>query len=272
MIFATDKGRMCNNILQYGHVYAWAREHGRKSISMRFSYKYQYFRICHTPGHNFLSYVFAKYAAKWGLLPTVAYDDASAETAQRNELFMLSHKTFVIKGWEVRFYDLFIKYKPEILSLFAFDQAILTQTQTFMGQKQGDELRLGIHIRRGDYKTWQNGKYFYEDSVYQDYILQFQQLFPEKKLTVYICSNDPALDKASYREELQGMNVIFPQGNQEDDLCLLSECDYLIGAPSTFSLVASMYHDIPLCWMEERLTDLQLSSFGKFNTLFQKIR
>ena len=35
MIFVTDKGRMCNNILQYGHVYAWAREHGRKSISMQ---------------------------------------------------------------------------------------------------------------------------------------------------------------------------------------------------------------------------------------------
>ena len=45
MIFVTDKGRMCNNILQYGHVYAWAREHGRKSISMRFCYKYQYFKI-----------------------------------------------------------------------------------------------------------------------------------------------------------------------------------------------------------------------------------
>lgn len=32
MIFVTDKGRMCNNILQYGHVYAWAREHGRKAF------------------------------------------------------------------------------------------------------------------------------------------------------------------------------------------------------------------------------------------------
>ncbi len=271
MIFATDKGRMCNNILQYGHVYAWAREHGRKSISMRFCYKYQYFTICHTTGHNFLSYVFAKYAAKWGLLPTVTYD-ASEETAKKNEQFMLSHKTFVVKGWEVRFYDLFVKYKQEILQLFAFDKAILAKTQNFMGQKNADELRLGIHIRRGDYKTWQNGRYFYEDSVYQDYILQFQKLFPGKKLTVYICSNDPALDKVSYQERLKGMKVIIPQGGQEDDLCLLSECDYLIGAPSTFSLVASMYHDIPLCWMEEKQTNLQLSSFGKFNTLFRHIR
>ncbi len=48
MIFARDKSQMCNNLLQYAHVYAWGREHGRKVISMRFSYKYQYFHICHT--------------------------------------------------------------------------------------------------------------------------------------------------------------------------------------------------------------------------------
>lgn len=272
MIFATDKGRMCNNILQYGHVYAWAREHGRKCISMRFSHKYKYFKICRTSGHNFLSYVLAKYAAKWGLLPTVSYEDYLEETALKNEQFMLSHKNFIVKGWGVRFYDLFIKYKQEIISLFAFHEEILQKTHTFMGQKADNELRLGVHIRRGDYKTWHNGKYFYDDTVYQDYIQQFAKLFPEKSLTVYICSNDPALGKQSYEDRLQGIKVIFPQGGQEDDLCLLSECDYLIGAPSTFSLVASMYHDIPLCWMEEKQTDLQLSSFGVFNTLFRDIR
>lgn len=272
MIFATDKGRMCNNILQYGHVYAWAREHSRKSISMRFCYKYQYFKICHTQGHNFLSYIFAKYAAKWGLIPTVIFNDASEENKQKNEQFMLTHNTYVVKGWEVRFYDLFIKYKQEILDLFAFDEAIIAKTHSFMGRKTNNELRLGIHIRRGDYKTWQNGKYFYEDDVYQDYIRQFQSLFPDKAITVYICSNDPKLDKDSYQAHLQGMKIVFPQGGQEDDLCLLSECDYLIGAPSTFSLVASMYHDTPLCWMEEKHTKLQLASFDKFDTLFKLIK
>ena len=272
MIFATDKGRMCNNILQYGHVYAWAREHGRKCISMRFCYKYQYFKICHTRWHHFATYVLAKYAAKWGLIPSVIYDDASEETAQKNEQLMCARKTFVVKGWEVRFYDLFVKYKQEIIDLFTFDESILSKTQAFMRGKSDGEVRLGVHIRRGDYKTWLNGRYYYEDDVYQDYILQFRRLFPENNITVYICSNDPKLDKASYQEHLQGMKVIFPQGGQEDDLCLLSECDYLIGAPSTFSLVASMYHDTPLCWMEKKQVELSASSFGMFNELFRHIR
>ena len=80
MIFVHDKGRMANNILQYGHVYAWGREHGRKTMSMRFAYKYPWFHICHTPHHNFPTYLFAKYAAKLGLIPSVA--TASRKTAE----------------------------------------------------------------------------------------------------------------------------------------------------------------------------------------------
>ena len=57
-----DKGQMCNNILQFAHVYAFARENGRRAVSMRFSYKYPYFRICKSPKHNFLRYVLAKFS------------------------------------------------------------------------------------------------------------------------------------------------------------------------------------------------------------------
>ncbi len=39
-LFVHDRGQMCNNILQYGHAYVWAREHGYHARSMRFAYKY----------------------------------------------------------------------------------------------------------------------------------------------------------------------------------------------------------------------------------------
>lgn len=272
MIFAKDKGRMCNNLLQYGHVYAWAREHGRRSVSMRFCYKYQYFKICHTPWHHFIVYVVAKYAAKWGLIPTVAFHDAGEDSTAK-EAWMLSHRNFVVEGWYVRFYDLFVKYKQEIIDLFTFDAPITDRVRRFMTETATDgSLKLGVHIRRGDYKTWLGGRYYYDDSVYISYIRQFQSLHPHQKVTVYICSNDPHLEHEAFTRQLAGMKVVFPQGGQEDDLCLLSLCDCLIGAPSTFSLVACMYHDIPLCWMEEPDHELTDHSFGKFDTLFRNIR
>ena len=87
MLFVRDKGRMCNNILQYGHVYAWGREHGRKTMSMRFAYKYPYFHICNTAWHNFFTYVFAKYGAKAGLLPVISFHEEDVDiTARETQL------------------------------------------------------------------------------------------------------------------------------------------------------------------------------------------
>ena len=85
MIFVHDKGRMANNMLQYGHVYAWGREHGCPTMSMRFAYKYPWFHICHTRHHNFPTYVFAKYAAKWGLIPTVHFDEEGADYSREEQ-------------------------------------------------------------------------------------------------------------------------------------------------------------------------------------------
>ena len=271
MIFATDKGRMCNNMLQYGHVYSWAREHGRKSLSLRFCHKYPYFKISHRFGYNFLTYILVKAAANLKLMPTVYYNDGNADF-EGNEQVMLHHSNVIVSGWCFSCCELFEKYKQEIIDMFTFDEAIKQKIAHYMGPKDEQDLRLGVHIRRGDYKTWHGGRYYYEDSVYIDYIKQFQQLFPEKKLSVYVCSNDPNLNKEAYSQALPQAQLYFPQGGQEDDLCLLSECDYLIGAPSTFSLVASMYHDTPLCWMEEKDVKLSLASFSHFNYLFRHIK
>ena len=53
---------------------------------------------------------------------------------------------------------------------------------------------------------------------------------------------------------------------------MLSACDYLIGPPSTFSLVASMYRDLPLYWMdsadENQLTE---ASFKRFAYWFRNL-
>lgn len=273
MIFARDKGQMCNNILQYGHVYAWAREHGRMSMSMRFAYKYQYFHICDTRYHNFAMYVLAKYAAHIHLLPVVSFNDKDAPTADK-ERVMCSFSNILVEGWEIRFYDLFLKYKSEIIGLFDFKECIKEHVAALMHRNDSsvvdDDIKLGVHIRRGDYRTWYNGKYFFEDTVFIDYIKAFARQHADKHLTVYICGNDPNLDRTAYTSCLPGAEVVFPDGNPGEDLCLLSECDYLIGPPSTFTLVASMYHNIPLCWMEDSNPDAM--SFDTFDNLFRCIK
>ena len=267
MIYVHDRGRMANNILQYGHLYAWGREHGRETMSMRFAYKYQYFHICNTKHHNFATYVFAKYAAKWGLIPMVTFSEDEAQN-RRNEDIMLQKRMLVVTGWEAHWYDLFLKYKSEILALFAFRPEIEEKVVETMNH--GDMI-LGVHIRRGDYATFYDGKFFFSDEQYVGVIRRFLALHPDRQVRVFICGNDPKLDKDYYRRELPTCEVVFPDGNPGEDLCLLSHCDYLIGAPSTFSLVAAMYHDRPLYWMMDADAPLSESSFRYFDDLFQHI-
>ncbi len=272
MIFVHDKGRMANNILQYGHVYAWGREHGRQTVSMRFSYKYPWFHICSTRHHHFLTYVFAKYAAKLKLIPTVRFDQQDADYS-REEQQMLHRKMLLVGGWYAQWHDLFLKYKQEILDLFAFNPEVEETVSKKMKREEGkgDALRLGVHIRRGDYATFQGGRFLYNDQQYADIISQFRALHQGQAVTVYICGNDPKLDKNYFRQRLAGCTVVFPDGNPAEDLCLLSHCDYLIGAPSTFSLVAAMYHDIPLYWIENADTPLRADAFRHFDYLFRHI-
>lgn len=269
MIFVRDKGRMCNNLLQYGHLYAWGREHGRSTMSMRFAYKYPYFHICQTAHHNFATYLFAKYAAKWKLIPTVSFNEENADTSvQQSE--MLHHSMILAEGWYARFPELFIKYKEEIKQLFAFLPPITAKIEKDLSVYSKDTLLLGVHIRRGDYATWQGGKYLFDDAQYLSIIRQFIALNSDKKVEVFICGNDPKLDRQQYIDAL-GTAVHFPCGNPGEDICLLSHCDDLIGAPSTFTLVASMYHDIPLYWIKDASAPLSISSFGHFDELFRKI-
>ena len=270
MIFVHDKGRMANNMLQYGHVYAWGREHGRRTVSMRFAYKYPWFHICHTPFHNFLTYVFAKYAAMWGLIPTVRFDREGADYSHEEQQ-MLSRRMILVGGWYARWYDLFLKYKPEILQLFAFDDKVVSRVDAILDSCSDKALRLGVHIRRGDYRSWQGGRFYYSDDQYLNCIRQCLVLHPDQSVVVFICGNDPELDREKYRQALSDCTVVFPDGNPAEDMCLLSCCHKLIGAPSTFTLMASMYHDTPLCWIMDPAEPLTEDSFGSFDSLFRHI-
>ena len=61
-------------------------------------------------------------------------------------------------------------------------------------------------------------------------------------------------------------------GSAPEDLFMLSECDFLIGPPSTFSLVAAMYRDIPLYRMDtSNVEDMTESAFHLFDYWFRKI-
>lgn len=277
MIFVTDKGQLCNNIIQYGHLYAWGREHHRPTMSMRFAHKYPEFHISHTRWHSHAVYLAAKLSARMGLMPTVSFTDMGSDYAAEQRV-MLSRPWVMAEGWCVRFFDLFDKYRADIERLFAFsphvEQTVARRLQeaaaggakTAGTERPGGEgpLRLGLHIRRGDYATWCHGHYFYSDGQYAGVAGRFARLFPGRRVELFVCTNDRQTDRDLYRRRFGTEHVHFPDGSAAEDLCLLSHCHYLIGAPSTFTLVASMYHNARLHWITDPSQPLTPGDFDTF--------
>jgi hypothetical protein len=274
MIFARDKSQMCNNLLQYAHVYAWGREHGQKVISMRFSYKYQYFHICHTSLTNFGWYLFAKYMAALHLLPTISFmeDTCDMQTLERK---MLRHRNMVVSGWHARWYDLFLKYRQEICDLFTIDSQYtepVKQKMQDLEATSANVLRLGVHIRRGDYANWAGGKYFYSDDVYARHINRFVEMHESQTVHVYLSTNDSKVTEDLFQSLCPKAHIHLLNGNAPEDLYMLSACDALIGPPSTFSLVAAMYRDLPLYRMDSADEQLMADEgFLKFDYWFRRI-
>lgn len=282
MIFARDKSQMCNNLLQFAHVYAYGREHGRNVLSMRFSYKYPFFHISETKHANFFLYLVAKYAAALRLIPTAKFKDGCDFAKQLKVIEQ--NKNVVVSGWNVRFYDLFLKYRSEICSLFAFKSAIRDKINAYIHEIEdtgksstlsGKSVRLGLHIRRGDYDTFKGGIYYYNNVTYADQIRWFCSLLPQYELVhVYISTNDSTVSAETFQSLCSDIPVKIHVlgGNQAEDLCLLSHCNYLIGPPSTYSLVAAMYDDLPLYRMDTpNPYGKTLEDFKKFDYWFRHI-
>lgn len=118
------------------------------------------------------------------------------------------------------------------------------------------DVLIGVHIRQGDYKTFLDGKYFYDTAVYAALMRQVEKLFKDKKVCFLVCSNIEQ-DEAAF----SGLNFVSGTNQMIEDMYSLAACDYIIGAPSSFSRWASFYGEVPLCTLESSDKYITLEDF-----------
>lgn len=149
-----------------------------------------------------------------------------------------------INGWNTIIgYGKALSYeeKNRLIDIYSPSNIIVNRNKDFFKSlRQNYEIVIGIHVRRGDYKEWQNGKFYYEVSEYMDFIRKLNDN-TSRKVCFYI--------SATNRAELSGLsdNEFFNNNNSVvDDLYGLSLCDYIAGPPSSFSRFASFLGQVPL--------------------------
>lgn len=162
-------------------------------------------------------------------------------------------KTIFVSGWEFRVPELAIKYRDYFKEKYT--PKLEMSSYIYIKEFEKYYIKVGVHIRRGDYKYWNNGKYYYEDEVYNDKIEQFSNLFKDKKILFILFSNEEITLKPK-------QNYIISKCDWYEDHYLLSLCDYIIGAPSTFTIWASFIGNVPLMHILDIDDKVDLNSFN----------
>lgn len=165
------------------------------------------------------------------------------------------------KGWHTRRDTLYIKQaKKELIRIFTPEVHIVNKAN-----KQFEEIRknvdiiIGVHIRRGDYATWNNGLFYYDISDYYSFMRQVKKLYEDKKVAFFISSNEKVT--CNMFENLQ---CYYYEDNSSPmlDLYSLSLCDMIIGPYSTFSRWASFFGEKPICFLENKSQIIAKESFS----------
>lgn len=147
-----------------------------------------------------------------------------------------------------------VKYIDEIINLLKINEVRQFEIkQNFT--KENSTIILGVHVRHGDYVNFLGGKYYYSIEQYSRFISQFQTLFVGKKIIIFLSSNV----KISLNTELEQLNI--SSRDAYSDIISLSNCDYILGPPSTFSAWASLTRNVPIYLIEDPEKEMTLSSF-----------
>lgn len=148
-----------------------------------------------------------------------------------------------VVGWRFRNTLGLQKFHAGIVAAFKPKARHAQAVQAFMDPLRAEgRMVVGVHIRHGDYKNWNNGRYFFtfaEVRTILDSFVRFAQ-HNGKEVLFVICS-DATVDDAVF----QGLPFVHGLGTEVEDLFILAATDTIIGAQSTYGTLAAYLGNVP---------------------------
>jgi hypothetical protein len=175
----------------------------------------------------------------------------------------LIHKKVVFtKGWLFKDEENLKKHRETLRQIFKPKKQYLEKAEGILSQlREKYDRVVGIHIRRGDYKLWRNGEYYFPDGVYLKKMEEINQEINGQGNTCcfLICSNEEI-----NKEAFNHLNTSIEKRHFITDLYALAGCDYILGPPSTFSYWASFYGGVPLHLFDNFNSKVSLDMFSLY--------
>jgi hypothetical protein len=150
-------------------------------------------------------------------------------------------RVVLFKGWLFRNRTAVMHYQ-EILREFFRPVAPLrreAERTVKVARGKGDFL-VGVHVRHRDYRDFMGGRYFYEFEAYVALMRSVATLLAPRRPAFLVCSDE--VQEVSVAGDL---SMTTSTMGPVQDLWALSQCDLLIGPPSTFSTWAAFLGCVP---------------------------
>ena len=248
LIVLEKYGGFANRLFQSLHFHAFAIENKILFFNpsmlglLRFDNRFFYFLYC-------LNNLFLKFLAKIAFF------------LLKNNNYQISFgkKSYIrfVRGWDFRVNKLTEKYYDKLKVIYKFrknNEYIKTNFEKIYSKLRKQNRYLVVfHIRKGDYKNWNDGKFFFDDEFYKKAIYKLRkELIKQNKFPYIIGISDEKINLKLGLDYIQ-------QGSWQDDQILLQSCDLILGPPSTFTLWASYISRIPLIHLES-IKDINLKN------------
>lgn len=182
-----------------------------------------------------------------------AFINAYSKVLDRSSLF-------AVHDWYFRNPDALFRQRDEITRYLSIKSAFRARPLDILAnaRRYCDKV-VGVHLRRGDYKNYRDGVFYFSDEVYFKWMEEIAQE-SASEVCFLLCSNEP-VNYRYFRE--RGIIVVEAPNHPLEDLVALSLCDYIIGPPSTYSWWAAFMGDVPLHHLKSNSETVALEFFAK---------
>jgi hypothetical protein len=250
-------GNHSNKLFQAIHLEAFCLENNLRYFNPSFGSMAKYYGLRNSIFNPLLCH-FIAICGKIGLINITDFS-VPGELHSYYDTVLKKELVFA-KGWHFRAFDLTRKHRDYFIRKYSLLPKYYRENELYKKLKDLDRNRhivVGVHVRRGDYKVWEEGKYYFSDAVYRKYMesLSSQLTKNPQKRILFIIFSDEQINIAEDESVIPSKNAWYV------DQMLMSMCDYLIGPPSTFTMWASYTGHVKLYLIKDDSGAVDLNEF-----------
>lgn len=244
IIVMNAAGQLCNRLVLLAHAYATGLESGQRVVHLVAHDLQKDIRLegpsLHVTGYDARGLYLNGYEKVMAKLYGPGFRTRHRDRAEEQRARLRKKGLHLLDNWYYRDYEALFTHRRQITEAFSPVEEHARRVAAFadgMRERYPGHAFVGVHIRRGDYKAWRGGAYYYDNDQFCRWMRELQDS-TDRRLAFVLFSNEPvsAEDFAD-----SGCTVLCGPGQPIEDLYVMARCDYIFGPPSSYSWWAAFF-------------------------------